>query len=79
MYKPRERLGWWTIHTSNCSICGGDSKIVPMEGHELSRFLGLKKDEREELRYCINGCLDGENSHDVIKRLRKELQALKEG
>ena len=71
--------GWWTTTHSDCGVCGSKSEIVPKEGHELSSFWRLKKYEKEELRYCIGGCLDGENAKDVIRRLRKEMQqALKE-
>lgn len=77
-------FGWWSIkeQVNHCDICGGLAKIVPKEGHLLSGFWELERNN-EKLYYCPHGCLDGESSKDVIQRLRKEIgvltEALKEG
>ena len=73
-------LGWWSIKEpvlNRCSICGCKAKIVPKEGHELSEFWNLERNN-EKLYYCPDGCLDGENSKDVIRRLRKDIKELTE-
>ena len=43
----KKPMGWWTRSASDCSICGAKGKLVPKEGHALSEFWQLQRDDKE--------------------------------
>ena len=72
----KKPFGWWSIsEKNNCGICLGKAKLVPKEGHELSEFWSLERNG-EKLYYCPHGCLDGESTQDIIRKLRKKVREL---